>query len=111
MQVQHSILHEMLTTVYRDTGTYTAMLLYSGDGAPQAGQSEPTVVFNNPSDAAINLSTKPVYFAVPAGKTVVSVWVFHGAIAVLYADLTTPEVYTDNGTFTLNDLTISISLA
>ena len=119
MQINVSLLNGALNNSFRSTGAstgseYVLYLVYS-DATVTAGQN---VVFNNASNGSCNLNTKPVYFAIPAGKTVSKVALnrvdepdtpSEVAFMAFEVLLDTPEVYSSAGTFTVLDLTVSIS--
>jgi len=59
--------------------------------------------------ASVAMSDAEIVFAIDASEVVQAVGLYHDTTYVAYYEFPTPYSYTNAGTFTLTDLTISIS--
>lgn len=101
------VLNPALDTEFNDGAkTYKIKLLY--DGVPSESSPE-TVTFTGASGGSVGLSSS-VFFAVPSGTSVIGVQVLDNLDNVLVEEGINPaEVFSSNGTYTVNNVLVTIS--
>lgn len=107
MQISTTVLNKMLNDVFNEAAkVYECYLTFSG-----GTESDREVIdFTNSSAANLQL-TASVFFAITAGTTITGLRV-EGATTGVYITETfaAPVVYTTNGTFTVNNITVSVAV-
>lgn len=110
MQINPTVLNTMLDNVFKASATtYQIKLAFSGDTF-----SDPeTVTFETASGGVTEL-TASKSFAITSGTTVTGILVINatlGSGVTLISETITNEVYTADGTFTVNNVTITVAAA
>ncbi len=113
MKVYGDVLNEAVDVVF-DIGIqeegfwYRMKLLYS------VGESDPeTITFKEAGDGAlangVTELTASVFFAVSSGKTVQGLQVYNSDDEILIEENVPDEEFTANGTFTVNNIVVTIA--
>lgn len=107
MAVYELVLNGALDTEFNDGAkTYSIQLIY--DGVPSESDPE-TITFTGASGGSVGLTTS-VFFAVPSGTSVIGVQVLDNLANVLIEEGINPaEVFATNGTYTVNNVLVTLA--
>ena len=105
MEISVSLFNTALDSVFNASATtYEVTLLFSG-----ATSSTPeTIDFTASSGGVVQLSSS-VFFAVASGTTVIGLEVANDIGTVLIEETVPSETFASNGTFTINDIIVTLT--
>ncbi len=106
MQILVTVLNAALNTEFNDVGkTYNVRLVWSAGG----GLSSPvTIDFTNAGNGTVQL-VSAISIAVASGTTVTGIQVRDNIDEILLTDTIASETYTTAGTFTINNIIVTLS--
>jgi hypothetical protein len=106
MIISTSVLNTALNLQFNSGDrTYTVKLLYVDSGAAES--SPETIDFSAAANGIVQLVSS-VFFAVPSGYTVDGIQVEDDLSTVLIEEDVTDEVFTADGTFTINNIIVQL---
>jgi hypothetical protein len=106
MIISTTVKNAMLNGEFNDGGkTYSLILLF--DGSPSESDPE-TIDFTTSTTGTLQL-TGSVFFAVLSGTTVIGVQVLDDDDNILIEEGVDDETFTANGTFTVNNIIVTIT--
>ena len=108
MQISTTVLNAMLNGEFNtEATTYSLKLLF--DGSPSESDPE-TIDFTAASGGLVQLASS-AFFAITAGTTITGLQVLNSADDVLIEEGFADVVYLTNGTFTVNNITVTVATA
>ncbi len=105
IKIATTVLNSTLNAIFNEAEVvFTCEIRNSGGSTIASG----TIDFTNASNGQVQLVSS-IFFAVSSGVTVASVVVTNNAIGTVLTEPITPETFTANGTFTINDIIVSLA--